>query len=82
VVRLHVLRPVPLRRVRVARGEATGPTAIASTYFPTFKNTFSAIQIRGTSPAVAGPDILSTDIPFVAKDDGTNPPWKVEYTSH
>jgi hypothetical protein len=61
--------------------QAAGPTAIASTFFPTFKNTFSAIQVRGSSPTVSGPDILDLSIPFVAKDDGTNPPWKIEYTS-
>jgi hypothetical protein len=58
-----------------------GPTAIASTFFPTIKFTLSAIQIRGNSPQVGGPDLLDTDIPFVAKDDGTNPPLKIEYTS-
>lgn len=58
-----------------------GPTAIASTFFPTIKFTMSAVQIRGTSPQVDGPDLLDLDIPFVAKDDGTNPPLKIEYTS-
>jgi hypothetical protein len=57
-----------------------GPTAIASTFFPTIKFTMSAIQIRGNSPQVGGPDLLDVDIPFVAKDDGTNPPLKIEYT--
>jgi len=60
---------------------AVDPVAIATTYFPTFKTTMSAIQIRGTSPQVAGADLLSLSIPFVAKDDGTNPPMKIEYTS-
>lgn len=59
---------------------AAGPTAIASTYYPTFKNTFSAVQIRGTTPTVGGPDLLETSVPFVAKYDGTNAPWKVELT--
>lgn len=60
---------------------ATHPTAIESTYFPTFKSTFSAIQIRGSSPQVGGADVLDQSVPFVAKDDGTNAPWKAEYTS-
>jgi hypothetical protein len=60
---------------------AAGPTAIASTFFPTFKNTFSAIQIRGESPTVDGADLVNLSVPFVAKDDGTNPPWKIESTS-
>ena len=58
-----------------------GPTAIATTYFPTIKFTLAAIQIRGTSPQVGGPDLLGQSIPFVAKYDGTNTPMKVEYTS-
>jgi hypothetical protein len=58
-----------------------GPTAIATTYFPTLKFTLPAIQIRGTSPTVGGPDILDQSIPFVTKYDGTNAPCKIEYTS-
>ena len=58
-----------------------GPTAIATTYFPTIKFTLAAIQIRGTSPTVGGPDLLGQSIPFVAKYDGTNAPMKIEYTS-
>ena len=60
---------------------AANPTAISGTYLPTFKNTFSAIQIRGSSPQVGGADTLDEPVPFVAKDDGSNPPWKSEYTS-
>lgn len=60
---------------------ATNPTAISGTYFPTFKNTFSAIQIRGSSPQVGGADTLDQSVPFVAKDDGSNPPWLAQYTS-
>jgi hypothetical protein len=58
-----------------------GPTAIATTYFPTIKFTLPAIQIRGTSPQVGGADLLDQSIPFVAKYDGTNAPFKIEYTS-
>jgi hypothetical protein len=58
-----------------------GPTAIATTYFPTIKITLAAIQIRGTSPQVGGPDLLGQSIPFVAKYNGTNAPMSVEYTS-
>jgi hypothetical protein len=80
-LRQHVLRRVPVRRVRVAGVTFAGPTAIASTFFPTIKFTMSAIQIRGNSPQVGGPDLLDVDVPFVVKDDGTNPPLKIEYTS-
>jgi hypothetical protein len=58
-----------------------GPTAIAASNFPTIKFTLPAIQIRGSSPQVGGPDLLDLSIPFVAKYDGTNAPMKVEYTS-
>jgi hypothetical protein len=58
-----------------------GPTAIATTFFPTIKITLPAIQIRGTSPTVGGADIVDQSIPFVAKYDGTNAPMKIEYTS-
>ena len=58
-----------------------GPTAIATTYFPTIKITLPAIQIRGTSPTVGGADLLDMSVPFVAKYDGTNAPMKIEYTS-
>jgi hypothetical protein len=57
-----------------------GPTAIASTFFPTIKFTLPAIQIRGTSPTVGNADVLDQSIPFVTKYDGTNAPCKIEYT--
>jgi hypothetical protein len=60
---------------------AAGPTAIATTYFPTLKFTMAAVQIRGSSPQVGGADLLNLSIPFVAKYNGTNAPMSVEYTS-
>jgi hypothetical protein len=58
-----------------------GPTAIAASNFPKIVLTMPAIQIRGSSPQVGGPDLLGQDIPFVAKYDGTNAPLKIEYMS-
>jgi hypothetical protein len=58
-----------------------GPTAIAASNFPKIVFTLPAVQIRGSSPAVGGPDLLGLSVPFVAKYDGTNPPMKVEYMS-
>jgi hypothetical protein len=58
-----------------------GPTAIATTFFPTIKITLPAIQVRGSSPTVDNADLLDQSIPFVAKYDGTNAPMKIEYTS-
>jgi hypothetical protein len=61
---------------------ATGPTAISGAEFPTFTNTFSAIQIRGSSPQVDDADLLNLSIPFVAKDDGVaTAPWVAVYKS-
>lgn len=55
---------------------ATGTTAISGSEFPTFTNTFSAIQIRGESPQVGGADLVNMSVPFVAKDDGVaTAPW-------
>ena len=59
----------------------THPTAIESGHFPTWTNTFAAIQFRGSSPQVGGPDILTQDIPFVVRDNGTNAPWVSIYKS-
>jgi hypothetical protein len=68
---------VPVGRVRVAGrygGGYDGDLRVAE--FPTFTNTFSAIQIRGSSPQVGGPDLLDLSVPFVAKDDGVaTAPW-------
>jgi hypothetical protein len=58
-----------------------GPTAIASTFFPTIKFTMTGVQLRGSSPTVSSADLLDLAVPFVAKNDGTNPPLKIEYTS-
>lgn len=51
------------------------PTAIVGAHYPTLTNTWAAVQFRGTSPQVGGPDILTQDVPFVVKDNGTNAPW-------
>jgi hypothetical protein len=60
----------------------THPTAIESGQFPTWTNTFAAVQIRGSSPSVGGADILDTSIPFVAKDNGVaTAPWVSVYGS-
>jgi hypothetical protein len=45
------------------------------------KFTLSSCQLRGSSPTIDGPDVLSVSVPFTAGDDGTNPPLKIEYTS-
>lgn len=53
-------------------------TTMAGTAIP-FAITFTMAQVQftGTTPAVAGPDILGFEAPFVILDDGTNPPLVV-----
>jgi hypothetical protein len=59
----------------------TGTTAISgSTAFPTLKLTMTNIQIRGGSPSVGGPDLISNSYPFVVGYDGTNAPLSIELT--
>jgi len=43
--------------------------------------TISAAQIRGSSPTVSGPDLLSIDVPFVARDNGVAAPLQITYVS-
>jgi hypothetical protein len=54
---------------------------IASTYKDEVKFTLSAVQFRGDSPNVAGPDVLTLSAPIAAFDDGTNPPLQIDYVS-
>lgn len=54
---------------------------ISGAYKDNITFTMSAIQPRGGSPQVGGPDVLDLSVPFRAGDDGTNPPLKIEYTS-
>ena len=54
-------------------------TTLAGTAFPyRITVTMAQVQFTGTTPAVAGPDILGFDAPFVILDDGTNAPVKIE----
>lgn len=52
--------------------EFVGPTAIASTYFPTFRISCPKVYFNGDIPEVGGPDVLKTTIPFTAFLDVTN----------
>jgi hypothetical protein len=57
------------------------PTIIAGSSHEQIKFTVAAAQLRGTSPVVAGEDVISVDVPFTAGFDGTNAPLKIEYVS-
>lgn len=56
-------------------------STLAGTAIPfELKITIASAQFTGTTPAVAGPDILGFSAPFMIMDDGTNPPIKFEVT--
>lgn len=40
-----------------------------------------SIQLRGNSPQIDGPDVLNQTVPYVAGDDGVNPPLTITYKS-
>ena len=60
----------------------TGPTAIASTYFPTLSVLIPVIKYdTGASPVVAGPGILTESLPFTGLDDETDNQIQIQYMS-
>jgi hypothetical protein len=61
--------------------EWVGPTAIASTFFPTFRLKFPSCQLTGDSPMLDGPDVNKGDWTFEVKNDLTNAPVICEYMS-
>ncbi len=61
--------------------EFVGPTAIASTYFPTFRIRVPQIFLNGDGQTLDGQDVLTQTYPFVGKFDGANSPVTVEYMS-
>jgi hypothetical protein len=60
--------------------EWIGPT-IASTYKETFRIKVPLIFIDSDTPAVDGPDIVSTGYDFTGQSDGTNSVVTIEYMS-
>lgn len=52
--------------------EFVGPTAIATTYFPTFRISLPKVYFNGDVPDVSGPDVTKATIPFTAFYDTTN----------
>ncbi|MDP2712309.1 MAG: phage tail tube protein [Solirubrobacteraceae bacterium] len=41
----------------------------------------SDVQLRGGSPGIQGPDVLAATVPYVAGDNGTDPPLQITYQS-
>jgi hypothetical protein len=60
--------------------EFVGTTAIATTYFPTFRITLPGVFFDEGTPAVGGPDVVQPSYSFTWQYDGTNLP-KIEYLS-
>lgn len=60
--------------------DLVGPI-IASTFHQEIKFAMTAVQVRGDSPNVSGPDVLDLSVGFNAFDDGTNAPLTVTYMS-
>jgi hypothetical protein len=54
---------------------------IASTYREQIKFDCTAVQLRGASPPIAGPDVLSQSVPFMAGDNGSAVPLIISYQS-
>lgn len=59
----------------------TGPTAIASTYYPTLAVLIPVIRLNDTSPVVPGPGILNMTLPFEGLDDETDNQVQLQYMS-
>lgn len=61
--------------------EFVGATAIASTYYPTFRIKLPMIFLDGDTPTLDGPGVISGDFPFTALFDLTNAAISAEYQS-
>jgi hypothetical protein len=61
--------------------EFVGPTAIASTFFPTFRIRVPQYFLDGDGQTLDGPDVQMQNYPLVGKNDGTNPVATIEYMS-
>lgn len=59
----------------------TGPTAIASTYFPQLSVLIPVIKLDGDTPVVPGPGILNMTLPFTGLDDEVNNQVQLQYMS-
>ncbi|WP_374457712.1 phage tail tube protein [Nocardioides sp.] len=61
--------------------EWVGPTAIASTFFPTLRITCPKVKFGSGIGEVGGPDVIKGSIPFKAKLDETNGVVSAAYMS-
>jgi len=52
----------------------TAATAIESTFFPYVEVSLPDVRFDGTTPAVAGPDVVTLELPFKALYDGSDQP--------
>lgn len=61
--------------------EWVGPTAIATTNFPTLRLKFPAVKFNEGTPTVDGFGVVTTPFAYEVLDDGTNPIVTCEYMS-
>jgi hypothetical protein len=61
--------------------EWVGPTAIASTYFPTFRLKFPAVKFDDGTPTVDSLGVVQTTFNFQVLSDDVNPVVTCEYMS-
>lgn len=59
----------------------TGPTAIASTYFPGFGIAVPQVYFTSETPKVGGPDLIQPTIAFVGRYDDVHSPATLTYMS-
>jgi len=58
--------------------ELVGTTAIAATYYPTYRLTIAAGKVIGDPISVDGPDEVLQKLTIEARDNGTDPLYKLE----
>ena len=60
---------------------AAQSTAIAGSYYPTFKVTLPVCVFTGSTPTASLSDLTTIELPFTVLDDGSNAAVKIEYQS-
>ena len=60
---------------------AAKSTAIAGSYYPTFKVTLPVCVFTGSTPTASLSDLSTIELPFTVLDNGSDAAVKIEYTS-
>jgi hypothetical protein len=64
--------------VAAVNAKWTAATAIESTFFPYVEIDLPDVRFDGATPSIAGPDVVSVELPFKALYDGTDQPISVK----